>query len=227
MTATEIMKMMEDAGSNNGVIFENMIRANLIFRQHHKIVASISGGSDSDIVLEICEKVKGDRDITYVWFDTGIEYQATKDHLKYLEARYGITIQRIKAIKSIPTCCREYGIPFVSKYVSEHLERLQRNHFDFTDRPYEELLEKYPRIQSSVAWWSNIYKVQDGYSTSMYNINRNKYLKEFLIANPPDFNISPKCCTFAKKKVAHKFRLDSGADLDVIGVRRAEGGYGQ
>ena len=39
MTATEIMQMLEDADCKNGVIFENLIRANLIFRQHHKIVA--------------------------------------------------------------------------------------------------------------------------------------------------------------------------------------------
>lgn len=109
MTATEIMEMMNEADCKNGVIFENLIRGNLIFRQHNKIMVSISGGSDSDIVLDICEKIKDDKEVEYVWFDTGVEYQATKDHLKYLEERYGIEIKRIKAIKSIPTCVMEYG----------------------------------------------------------------------------------------------------------------------
>lgn len=38
------------------------------------------------------------------------------------------------------------------------------------------------------------------FKNSMFNISYNKYLKEFIIQNPPDFRISKKCCTYAKKK---------------------------
>ena len=60
---------------------------------YQNIECSVSGGADSDILIDICEKVKP-HGVHYVWFDTGIEYQATKEHLKYLENRYGITIER-------------------------------------------------------------------------------------------------------------------------------------
>lgn len=224
MTATEIMEMMNKADCKNGVIFENLIRGNLIFRQHNKIMVSISGGSDSDIVLDICEKIKDDKEVEYVWFDTGVEYQATKDHLKYLEERYGIKIKRIKAIKSIPTCVREYGQPFLSKFISETMERLQVHGFDWTDMTYEEMIAKYPDCKSGVMWWCNSYVLQDNYKKSMFNINRIRYLKEFIIENPPQFKISAKCCTYAKKKVSNDYRKKNYFDLSVIGVRKLEGG---
>lgn len=60
---------------------------------YKNIACSVSGGADSDILVDICEKVKP-HSVHYVWFDTGIEYQATKEHLKYLEKHYGITVER-------------------------------------------------------------------------------------------------------------------------------------
>ena len=58
----------------------------------------------------------------------------------------------------------------------------------------------------------------------MHSIDNNKYLKEFIIANPPTFKISNKCCTYAKKKVGHKLISENHYDLNIVGVRRAEGG---
>ena len=58
--------------------------------KYQKIVCSISGGSDSDVMLDIVWRCDKDNKVTYVWFDTGLEYQATKDHLKYLENKYNI-----------------------------------------------------------------------------------------------------------------------------------------
>ena len=68
---------------------------------YKNIACSVSGGADSDILIDICEKVKP-HGVHYVWFDTGIEYQATKEHLKYLEEHYGITIERERAVKPVP-----------------------------------------------------------------------------------------------------------------------------
>ena len=42
--------------------------------------------------MDICVRCDVDNKIDYVWFDTGLEYQATKDHLKYLEEKYGVNI---------------------------------------------------------------------------------------------------------------------------------------
>ena len=199
-------------------VLESFLRAKSIIGRHIKIFVSISGGSDSDIVMDIIEKTKGDKEVEYIWFDTGIEYQATKDHLTFLEKKYGVEIKRVKAIKSIPTCCREFGVPFISKNVSEQIERLQRHGFKFEDKPLDELLKEYPNAESAIKWWCNAYELK------AFCVKNNKYLKEFLIENPPPFAISPKCCYYAKKKVAKAYIKNCGADLNVYGVRRSEGG---
>ena len=63
--------------------------------KYKNILCSISGGSDSDIMLDIIWRCDKDNKITYVWFDTGIEYQKTKEHLLYLEEKYNITIHEL------------------------------------------------------------------------------------------------------------------------------------
>lgn len=218
MNVDEIMKV------NNLAIVESFFRADDVIRRHDNIAISISGGSDSDIVLDLIERVKGDQEIRYIWFDTGLEYKATKDHLTYLEDKYHIKIERIKAVKPIPLCCHEYGSPFISKYVSGMIERLQKHGFEWEDKPLEELLEKYSNCQQALKWWCSANKVSDGCKETMFNINHNRYLKEFMIAHPPDFKISARCCEYAKKKVSEKFIKSNEIDLMVIGIRRAEGG---
>ena len=115
----------------NTVIVNNYIKAWDIInnRGYNKILCSISGGSDSDIMLDICYRCDINNKIDYVWFDTGLEYQATKDHLVYLENKYNIKIIRYKAKKSIPQSCKEYGQPFMSKDVSQKLEQFQKHNF--------------------------------------------------------------------------------------------------
>ena len=64
---------------------------------YKKIVCAISGGSDSDVMLDIVWRCDKDSKVDYVWFDTGLEYNATKKHIKYLEEKYDIKIITIKA----------------------------------------------------------------------------------------------------------------------------------
>lgn len=150
-----------------------------------KIMCSISGGSDSDVVLDLVHKFDINNNVDYVFFNTGLEYDATLRHLDYLEDRYGITIKRIRAKKSIPTCCHEYGLPLISKYVSGKLERAQKHNFQFEDEPYEVLNKRYPNLQDTLQWFSNC-KNRLGELTSMWNIDRNPHLREFLIKYPPN-----------------------------------------
>lgn len=119
----------------NKTICDNMIRAWSIINRtdYKKILCSISGGADSDVMLDIIWKCDIHNKVDYVWFDTGLEYQATKDHLKYLESKYGIEIIRQKAIKAIPLSCKIYGQPFMSKYVSEMMYRLQSHGFQWEE----------------------------------------------------------------------------------------------
>lgn len=188
--------------------------------QSKKYAVSVSGGSDSDIVLDFMVQCDC-KNAHYIFFDTGLEYEATKKHITYLENRYNITIERIKAYKPIPACCKEYGVPFINKFVSENIERLQKHDFKWEDKPLEELLKDYPGCTSSIYWWTNNHKFPQ------WNINYKKYLKEFLIDNPPTFSISSKCCTYAKKKTAKKLYKDLDPDVVVTGLRSAEGGIRQ
>lgn len=179
------------------------------------------GGADSDIMLDLLDKCDPDKKIKYVWFDTGLEYQATKDHLKYLEQEYGVEIERIKPIKPIPLCVKEYGVPFLSKVISERIHSLQMNNFKWEDKPYEELIKEYPKACSALKWWCNCLSPTEN---GRFNIENNKYLKEFLIQNPPNFPISKMCCYKAKKDVVKKYNKENQSDLNCMGVRKSEGG---
>jgi 3'-phosphoadenosine 5'-phosphosulfate sulfotransferase (PAPS reductase)/FAD synthetase len=78
----------------------------LCTHKYKKVLCSVSGGADSDLILDICARLDIDKIIDYVWFDTGVEFNATKEHLKYLESRYNITIRRERQKTSVPLACK-------------------------------------------------------------------------------------------------------------------------
>lgn len=205
-------------------IYTSFVETSVKLERYKKILCSVSGGSDSDVVVDLCQKLDGADKITYVFFDTGLEFEATKEHIQFLEDKYGIEIKRAKAIKPIPTCCREYGQPFLSKQVSEWMARLQSHDFKWEDKSFDELLEEYPKCKAALRWWCNEFPNKDEKHFSRFNIAYNKYLKEFIIQNPPTFKISNKCCNYAKKKVAERERVSGQYDLSMFGVRKSEGG---
>lgn len=213
-----ISDVIENAPENLEIINSWLVTDNKLNRSR-KVMCAISGGSDSDIVMHLCATLDKHGKVTYVFFDTGLEFQATKDHIKDLEKKYGIEIIIRKAVKPIPTACRQYGVPFLSKQVSEMISRLQHHNFKWKDKPFEELYKEYPKCKVALRWWCN-----DWGEGSKFNINYNTWLKEFMIANPPTFKISNKCCYYAKKLVAKKFKEEHDFDLSITGVRKAEGG---
>ena len=212
--------------TKNFAIIDGYAKAVSVLSRSHTPLCSISGGSDSDIVLDVIHNVDEKKKVRYFWIDTGLEYRATKEHLNDLEKKYGIEIERIKACKPIPVCCKEYGQPFLSKYVSEQIMRLQLHGFQWEDKPLPELLEQYPNCKIALQWWCNAYYSPENgvVKMSRFSIGRNRWLKEFMMANPPNFKISNKCCEYAKKKPAKLLIQEYDADLEIIGVRKAEGG---
>ena len=212
--------------TQNFAIIDGYAKAVSVLSRSHTPLCSISGGSDSDIMLDIIHDVDDSGKVTYYWINTGLEYQATKEHLDELERKYNIEIVRLKPDKPIPTCIKEYGVPFLSKYVSEQMMRLQKHGFQWEDEPLEVLLQKYPKCKTALQWWcGERYSDKDGYQKiSRFSIERNRFLKEFIIANPPDFLISNKCCEYTKKLPAKRFIRECDADLEITGVRKAEGG---
>lgn len=217
--ARTIEELLKDCPVNQ-IICDNLIRAWSIINnsKYNKIICAIFGGSDSDIMIDIVWRCDKDNKVDYIWFDTGLEYQATKDHIKYLEERYNITIIRKRPKIPIPKSCKEYGQPFISKNVSECIQRLQRHNFQWEDETFDVLYERYPKCKSALSWWCN-NNLSDN-----FNIRRNKYLKEFILENNPTFKISSKCCKYAKKDLIHNLLKEESYDLNVFGVRKSEGG---
>ena len=191
---------------------------------HDSILVSLSGGADSDVMLDfiihVCENEQIPlTKLKFAFFDTGIEYQATKDHLGYLESKYNITIDRCRATVPVALGCKKYGLPFLNKDISAKIYSLQHNNFDFVGdgwKGYEELALKYPRCTSVLKWWCNTKKV--------FNIQDTPYLKEFLIENPPTFRISDRCCWGAKKHPSKQYEREQHIDLKCLGLRKYEGG---
>lgn len=93
------MELISNAPQNQ-TIGDNLVRAwsKINSPKYKKIKCSISGGSDSDVMLDICCQCDKSNKIEYVWFDTGLEYQATKEHLKYLEKNMVLKLSLIKQL---------------------------------------------------------------------------------------------------------------------------------
>ena len=185
---------------------------------YKKVLCSVSGGSDSDIVLDLLTKCDNNKIVQYFYFDTGLEYEATKEHIKYLQDKYNIIITTLKPKTPIPLAVKKYGQPFLSKMVSENIQRLQKHEFKWENKPYEELVKDYTNCKSALQWWCNSRK-----NNVLLGITRNKGLKEFMMNNNPKFNISNKCCKYAKKDIL-KDLLKQGYDLNISGIRKSEGG---
>jgi 3'-phosphoadenosine 5'-phosphosulfate sulfotransferase (PAPS reductase)/FAD synthetase len=183
------------------------------------IVCAVSGGWDSDIMLDIVHKIDRLKKVKYVFYNTGLEMRATIDHITFLEEKYNITIDTVRPSKPIPTACKQFGQPFFSKKVAEYMERLQRHGFKWEIDAFETLFERYPKCKAALRWWCN-----DFGENSRFNINKTAYLKEFIHDNPPNFKISPKCCTYGKKEPATTYAKKHNADLTLLGIRKAEGG---
>ncbi len=211
------------AAPDNLAIMDALGKCFQQIKNHEKIKVSISGGADSDIVLDMIMRCGGAEKAHFVFFNTGLEYKATKAQLRYLEERYGVQIETIPPVIPIPKCVRDYGVPFWSKYVSEMIQRLQKHGFQWEDEPLEVLEERYPDCKSALRWWCNAYAKDNG-DPSRFNIAWSPYLKEFMMENPPTFKISAKCCHYAKKEPARKYAKQGRFDMEVIGVRKAEGG---
>ena len=220
----DLFEIIKNAPEESQLITDSFVTTHANLKKYTKILCSVSGGSDSDILIDLCQKFDESNKITYAFYDTGLEFQATKEHIDFLEIKYGIHIERVKASKPVPLCCNIYGQPFISKQVSEWIERLQKHNFKWEDKSFEKLYNEYPNCKAALRWWCNDFKRSNNGKESSFNIAYNQFLKEFMIENPPTFKISNKCCHYAKKMLASKFKSQGAFDLNMYGVRKAEGG---
>ena len=133
-------------------------------REHPKAICSYSGGADSDIMIHLLETTRkgfGLPPIKYVFFNTGLEMKAIKDHVKETAEKYGIEITEYRPKLNIVQATRKHGIPFVSKIMSAGLEGWQKKGIPLSiAEEYEkaenkaakrkELRERYPGCETTI-----------------------------------------------------------------------------
>lgn len=205
-------------------------------KEHPNAICSYSGGSDSDIMVDLIErtrKIFNLPPITYCFFNTGLEMQATKNHVKATEQKYGITITTYRPKKNIVLSTREYGVPFVSKIMSAAMETVQKKQLPFSIKEEydaaedkaakrKELKERYPNAEQGINFLCCCNSAGEPRPNIQLVINSSAYMYDFMKENPPQFKISAKCCDYCKKQIAHKVQKDF--EMIITGERRDEGG---
>ena len=207
--------------------------------QHPKAICSYSGGSDSDILIDLIERTRHMigthylKEVDYVFFNTGLEMKATKDHVKATAEKYGVTIREARPKINIVQATRKCGVPFVSKIMSQGLSEWQKKGVPLTiadeydqaeDKAAkrQELRERYPNCETVINFLCCCNSAGEPRPNIQLVINSSKYMKDFIAEYPPDFPISAKCCDYCKKNVAHAVQKDY--EMIITGERRDEGG---
>ena len=202
-------------------------------KQHPNAICSYSGGADSDILIDVIERTReifGLPPVRYVFFNTGLEIKATKDHVRATAEKYGVEIETVRPKVNIVTASRKYGIPFVSKIMSAGLSGWQKKGVPLAvadeyeqaedkEAKRQELRERYPKCESTL----NFLCCCNSKGEPRPNIQLvSKYMRDFIGEYPPDFKISADCCTYCKKNIAHQ--VQKGYEMIITGERRDEGG---
>lgn len=219
---------------NKFMAIESIIAKHL--KEHPRAICSYSGGSDSDIMLHLIERVRGIFDlppVEYAFFNTGLEMEATKRHVQETAEKYGVEIKTYRPEKGIVTATREYGIPFVSKIMSAGLEGVQKKGIPLSiadeyaqaeDKAAKrkELSERYPHCEQTINFLCCCNTAGEPRPNIQLVINSSKWMLDFIRENPITFRVSSKCCDICKKSVAHK--IEKNYDMVITGERRDEGG---
>lgn len=205
-------------------------------KEHPNAICSYSGGADSDIMIDVIERTRtvfGLPPVKYVFFNTGLEMKATRDHVRTTAEKYGVEIQECRPKVNIVRATREHGVPFVSKIMSAGLEGWQRKGVPLSiAEEYEqaedkaakrkELRDRYPKCESVINFLCCCNSAGEPRPNIQLVINSSKYMRDFIAEYPPDFKISAKCCDYCKKQLAH--RVQKWYDMIITGERRDEGG---
>lgn len=205
-------------------------------REHPNAICSYSGGSDSDIMLDLIERTRKKFNlppIQYAFFETGLEMQATRKHVKETAEKYGVEIKTYRPKVNIVKATREHGQPFVSKIMSAGLEGWQKkgvplsvadeyNEAQDKAAKRKELRERYPKCESTLNFLCCCNSAGEPRPNIQLVINSSRWMLDFIRENPPDFRISAKCCDYCKKQLAHS--VQNGYEMIITGERRDEGG---
>lgn len=204
--------------------------------EHPKAMCSYSGGADSDIMIDLIERVCNSYGLPhpfYYFINTGLEMEATKRHVKETAQKYGVVINTFRPKTGIVNAVRQNGIPFVSKIMSAGLSAVQRKNIPLSihdeywsaeDKAAKrkELKERYPGCEQTINFLCCCNSAGEPRPNIQLVINSSKWMLDFIKENPIPFRVSNECCNICKKKTAHA--IEKGFDMVITGERRDEGG---
>lgn len=222
---------------NKFLAIEAIIGRRLV--EHPNAVCSYSGGSDSDLLIDLIERVRNNlqlKPVVYTFFETGLEMKATRRHVDETAEKYGVEIKHIRPKMGIVNAVRKYGQPFVSKIMSAGLEGVQKKDIPLTihDEYWacetleekmakrQELKERFPGCQSTINFLCCCNSNGEPRPDIQLVINSSKWMLDFIKENPIPFKVSNHCCDICKKAPAHE--IEKGFEMVITGERRDEGG---
>lgn len=184
-------------------INETMGKMAYHFSTHNNIAISVSGGSDSDILIHMVATYFREflPKVHFVFVNTGLEYDATKRHLDEQEKKYNIKIDRIRGM-SVVHAVKKYGVPIQSKKYSTSVQYYCKGS----------------------KWTENWINQQGTFAKGNRSAPSDKEIVLAKAIKERGIRISDKCCTYSKKKPLHQYDKENNIDLSVTGERRAEGG---
>ncbi len=161
-------------------------------REHPNAVCSYSGGADSDIMLDVIERTRtafGLPPVHYAFFNTGLEMQATKDHVLETARKYGVQITEHRPKTNIVRSAREHGVPFVSKIMSAGLSEWQKKNIPLSiAQEYDEaedkaakrqeLRERYPKCETVINFLCCCNASGEPRPNIQLVINSSKYMRD-------------------------------------------------
>lgn len=192
-------------------------------KQHPNAICSYSGGADSDILIDVIERAREIfrlPPVKYVFFNTGLEMKATKDHVKATAEKYDVEIETVRPKVNIVMASRKYGIPFVSKIMSAGLSEWQKKGVPLSvaqeyDRAEDkqakrlELKERYPKCESVLNFLCCCNSKGEPRPNIQLVINSSKYMRDFIGEHPRTSKFPPSAVPTARKTLPTKSRRDT------------------
>lgn len=182
-------------------LYHTFDRMAYYFGNHANIMISVSGGADSDCIVHlVCTYFPEYIDkCHFVFCDTGLEFQATKEHIQYLREHYNIDIKKVRG-ESVVYACKKYGVPILNKtkahYIDMYMRRTPKAHYLVFEANEPHMHFKFTEKERELV----------------------RYLDK------TDIKVSSKCCDVSKKKPLKDYAHKNYIDLNVTGERKAEGG---
>ena len=164
-----------------------------------KYYLSYSGGKDSHLLYWFIKEILQDNKIKIVGINTYMEHHEIRDRI--MKNSDIVLMPKLKPME----IKAQYGIPCFSKLQDDFIDRYQRG----------------SRCQSVMTRINGkTFIGRDGKEhSSSYHLN--KKARQLLLSGELH-RVSPKCCTYLKKKPAKDFEEETGLKA-ILGVRGAEG----